>query len=79
MFTTITRPVLIPVQVPTSILDDEFDACVGGCGATVEISGNYCDGCFDEHCCTCCGRDLEGAEGCADCWEPRIIKPGENY
>lgn len=60
-------------------VDDDIDTCRGECGARVETPGNYCDDCFDRFCCTCCGDDLEGAEECAECWEPRWIKPSENY
>lgn len=81
MFTTDTRLAVITAPLhlaPVSVLNDEH-SCKGECGRTVDFTRTYCDWCFDNYCCTTCGVDLDGAEGCAECWEPRWVKPGEDY
>lgn len=82
MLITDTRRTTTPAALlnsPVPVLDEDGEACRGGCGTTVDFTRNYCDWCFDTYCCTVCGDDLDGAEGCAECWEPRWVKPGEDY
>lgn len=68
----------IPAPLPFPLLHDELTPCAGGCGILIDCLERYCPTCKDEHTCPVCHRDLEGADDCVDCYEPRWQDPRED-